>query len=216
MKKSFLVIGLGNFGWNLAANLVKFGNDVMVIDSSEKKVSEFEDKYHPSNSFFGDCTTEVAIKNIGVKNFDVCFVTLSSNFQASLQITSNLKKFGAKHIISKAQDEFQETLLYSSGADKVINPEKEIAQDIARIQSSNNVFDYMEMNDGFAVADIKVPPSLIGKTIKDSNVRKTYNINIFAIKIEDGRTFLPDPAYVFHKGDSIKIVGTQESIKKFR
>lgn len=216
MKKSMLIIGLGSFGTNLAEFLIELGNDVMVVDLDEQVVSNFQAKYNPTNSWFGDCTSEVAIKNIGIKNFDMCFVTAGSNFQASLQITSNLRSCGAKFIVAKANNDFQEKLLYSSGADKVINPEKAIARDLARSYTFDNIYDYIEMSDGFAMADIKVSKSLVGQTIVTADIRKKFNVNVFAIKTREGITMLPEPDYIFQKGDHLKVVGKQGDIKKLK
>ena len=45
MKKSMLVIGLGNFGSHLAARLIELGNDIMVIDQNEKNLlNKFNNK----------------------------------------------------------------------------------------------------------------------------------------------------------------------------
>ena len=38
--KSFLVIGIGRFGQHLSANLMKLGNDVMIVDQKEEKLEE--------------------------------------------------------------------------------------------------------------------------------------------------------------------------------
>jgi len=38
--KQFVVIGLGNFGINVATALNKLGNQVLVIDESERKIEQ--------------------------------------------------------------------------------------------------------------------------------------------------------------------------------
>ena len=43
-----------------------------------------------------DCTNDAIIKALGVDNFDICFVTIGEDFQASLVVTSLLKQFGAR------------------------------------------------------------------------------------------------------------------------
>ena len=216
MKKSMLVIGLGNFGTHLAATLIKLGNDVMVLDKNETVVSEFQEKYNPTNSLFGDCTSESSIKKLGVKNFDICFVTIGENLEASLQITSHLKNNGARFIISKAVNGLQEQLLISAGADKVINPEAEIANDMARSYTYDNVFDYINVDEQFAIVDTTAPKSWLGRTIVEIDVRKKFKINIYAVKRKDGITIIPGPDYMFTKGDTLRIVGTKEAINKLK
>ena len=216
MAKSMLIIGLGNFGEHLASKLISLGNDVMVIDLLEKTVSEFQDKYNPSNSLFGDCTSESAIKKLGVKNFDVCFVTIGENFEASLQITSYLKKYGAKNIVCKAFSDLQKNLLIAAGADSVINPEAEIANDLARSYTYDNLFDYVEVSEGFATAEIRPLKTWLGHSIIEADIRKKYKITIYAVKRADGVVIVPGPNYVFVKNDHLRIVGELDAVKKFR
>ena len=216
MGKSMLIIGLGNFGAHLASKLISLGNDVMVIDLEEKTVSEFQDKYNPSNSLFGDCTSESSIKKLGVKNFDVCFVTIGENLEASLQITSHLKKYGAKHIVCKAFSDLQTNLLGAAGADEVINPEAEIANDLARSYTYDNIFDYVEVSEGFATAEIKPLKIWLGQSIIQVDIRKKYKVTIFAVKRADGVIIVPGHDYVFVKDDHLKIVGPLDAVKKFK
>jgi trk system potassium uptake protein TrkA len=56
---------------------------------------------------------------LGIKNFDICFVCIGGDFQASLEITSLLKELGAKRIISKAGRDIHAKFLLRNGADEM-------------------------------------------------------------------------------------------------
>ena len=92
--KSILIIGIGRFGQHLCTNLVKLGNDVMIVDQNEEKLTELLPI--ATSAKIGDCTKEEVLKSLGVGNFDVCVVCIGTNFQSSLEITSLLKELGAK------------------------------------------------------------------------------------------------------------------------
>lgn len=127
--KSFLVIGIGRFGQHLSANLMKLGNDVMIVDQKEEKLEELLPIV--TSAKIGDCTKPEVLKSFGVGNFDVCLVCIGTNFQSSLEITSLLKELGAKCVISKATRDVHAKFLLRNGADEVIYPDRDIAERLA-------------------------------------------------------------------------------------
>ena len=127
--KSVLIIGLGRFGHHLCADMVKLGNEVMIIDRDEAKT---EDLLSIATSVkVGDCTNEEVLRSLGVGNFDICFVCIGSNFQSSLEITSLVKELGAKHVVSKANRDIHAKFLLRNGADEVFYPDRDIAERLA-------------------------------------------------------------------------------------
>lgn len=83
--KSVLIIGIGRFGRHLARKFVELGNEVMIVDIEEEKMSEIVSIV--TTAQIGDCTNVDVLKSLGVRNFDICFVCIGDNFQASLEIT---------------------------------------------------------------------------------------------------------------------------------
>ncbi len=210
--KSVLVIGMGKLGMHLALNMQELGNEVMVIDSDEKIIESLSGKF--SDASIGDCTNEDVLEAIGVRQFDICFVTIGENFQSSLEITSLLKDHGAKYVISKANSRIQSKFLLRNGADEVIYPEYQIAQRLAVRCSMNNVFDCIELTDEYSIYEIPIPQAWEGNTILAMDVRKAYNINILAVKNNDRLTPMPSPVYVFKPEDHVIIMGTQKDVSK--
>ena len=127
--KSVLVIGMGRFGRHLATKFAELKNQVTIIDIIEERVNEMASIV--TNAEIGDYTNGEVLNSIGVGNFDMCFVCIGSNFQLSLEVTSLLKKIGAKYVVSKAEREIQIRFLLRNGSDEVIYPEKELAEKLA-------------------------------------------------------------------------------------
>ena len=98
--KSILIIGLGRFGQHLCLNLASLGNEIMIVDEREECLEGLLP--YVTNAKIGDCTNVEVLKSLGVRNFDICFVCIGTNFQSSLEITSLVKELGAKRVISKA------------------------------------------------------------------------------------------------------------------
>ena len=84
--KSILVIGLGRLGLLLSKNMAELGNDVMVVDKDEEVIEEVSGLF--TDAHIGDCTNEAVLRSLSVSGFDLCFVTIGSNFESSLVITT--------------------------------------------------------------------------------------------------------------------------------
>ena len=124
--KSILLIGLGRFGRHIAEELNKLGHEVMAVDENEDRVNAVLSIV--TNAQIGDSTNAEFLEALGVRNFDVCIVAISGNFQSSLETTSLLKELGAKMVVSRAERDVQAKFLLRNGADEVLYPEKQLAK----------------------------------------------------------------------------------------
>ncbi|MGN0678001.1 MAG: potassium channel family protein [Ruminococcus sp.] len=210
--KSVLVIGMGRFGRHLAKRMLDLGNDVMIVDSNEKLIGELSVTFEDSQ--IGDCTNENVIKSLGVDQFDICFVTIGEDFQSSLVITSLLKKYNAKFVMAKANQDIQADLLKKIGADEIVYPEKETANRLAVRYNAKNVFDYIPLTSEFSLYEIPIIPDWAGKTIFDIDVRKKYKVNIIAVKKGNSLQSLPGADYRFGFDDHIVVIGAAADVFK--
>ncbi|MEG0512110.1 MAG: TrkA family potassium uptake protein [Clostridia bacterium] len=208
--RSMLVIGLGRFGRHLAINLAELGNEVMVVDKEEAMVNAVAP--HVTAAHIGDCMDEEVVHSLGVRNFDVCFVCISNNFQSSLEITSILKESGAKLVVSKTDREMHAKFLLKIGADVVIHPERDMAQRTAMKYSMQNAFDYIELTPEYAISETLAPLSWVGHTIRDLKVRSRYNVNVIGVKRDAHVTPLVDAEHVFQADEHILVAGSKADI----
>lgn len=208
--RSMLVIGLGRFGRHLAINLAELGNEVMVVDRDEAAVNVVAPLVTAAH--IGDCMDEEIIRSLGVRNFDVCFVCISNNFQSSLEITSLLKEAGAKLVVSKTDREMHAKFLLKIGADAVIHPERDMAQRTAMKYSMQNAFDYIELTPEYAISEMLVPQSWTGHTIRDLKVRSRYNVNVIGVKKDAHVTPLVDAEHVFLPEEHLLVAGSKRTL----
>lgn len=208
--KSILVIGMGTLGVYLAAKMQEMGNDVMIVDRNEERVQELSVQF--KNSFVGDCVNEGVLRSLGVNNFDICFVAIGENSYASLEITSLLKELGAKHVVAKAKRARQADFLKRIGADEVFFPEREIAEKLAVRYNATNIFDYIELTSEYSIFEIPILMEWSGKKIAEIDVRRTYNINIIAIKQNGILAPISDGDFVFRDGDHIVVIGKSTDV----
>ena len=181
--KSVLVIGMGRFGKNATVKLRELGHEVMAVDMLEERISDSLEI--ASNAIIGDSTSKAFLETLGVKDYDLCIVTIGDDFQSSLETTSLLKEMGAKKVISRASNDVQKKFLLRNGADYVVYPEEQVAHWVAIRYSSDSIFDYLSLEDGYSIVEINVPVKWTGRTIGELDVRNKHKINIMALKRND-------------------------------
>ena len=210
--KNILLIGLGHFGKHIAMELNQLGHEVMAIDNDEEKVNDVLS--YVTKAQIGDSTDPDFLKSLGIKNFDVCIVTMSGNFQNSLETTSLLKELGAEFVVSAAKRDVQEKFLLRNGADKVVYPEKQMAKWTAIRYTSDHILDYIEVDDSYAIFEVQVPDNWIGKSIGKIDIRKKYNINILALKEYGKLNMAITPDTVLSNNISLLVLGDYKSLQK--
>ncbi len=208
--RSMLVIGLGDFGEHLALRLAELGNEVMVVDTDERKIDHIAD--HVTSAQIGDCMDADVIDSLGVTNFDVCFVCISDSFQSSLEITSLLKEAGARWVVSKADREMHAKFLLKLGADAVIHPERDMALRAAVRYSAENAFDYIELTDEYAIYEMSAPREWVGHSLKELLVRSRYGVNVLGIKEGEHVTPITSADRPFVKGEHILVSGSKRDL----
>ncbi|MDO4531257.1 MAG: TrkA family potassium uptake protein, partial [Bacillota bacterium] len=174
--KSVLLIGIGRFGKFISLKLHSMGHQIMAVDTNEERINEVLP--YVTNAQIGDSTNREFLASLGVRNYDACIVAIGDSFQNSLETTYLLKELGAKKVISRACREMQEKFLLHNGADEVVYPEKQMAAWTAIRCSSDHILEYIELDEEYAIFELKVPSEWIGKTILQINVRKKFAINI--------------------------------------
>ena len=97
--KSFLVIGLGEFGKSVAKTLYKNKSTVLAIDANEELIKQALNEGIIDDAVILDATDEIALRNVVKDDFDMAFVSVGDNIQASILITLHLKELGVKDII---------------------------------------------------------------------------------------------------------------------
>lgn len=210
--KSILLIGLGRFGMHVARELNSLGHQVMAIDREEERVNVVLPIV--TNAQIGDTTNVEFLKTLGVRNFDLCIVTVSGDFQSSLETTSLLKELGAKFVVSRAEREIQEKFLLKNGADEVVNPDKQIAKWTAIRYTADHILDYIELDDDHAIFEVSVPKAWIGKSVGELDIRKKFNINIMAIKKDGKLDAAVTPATVLSDEITMLVLGELKSLQK--
>ncbi len=210
--KNVLLIGLGRFGRHIAIHLDSLGHQVMAVDINEARINKVLP--YVTNAQIGDSTNAEFLDSLGIGNFDVCIVTIGSNFQNSLETTSLLKEMGAKFVVSRAERDVQAKFLLRNGADKVVYPEKQMAKWTAIRYTADHILDYIELDDKHAIFEVEVPREWVGKSVGQLDIRKKYDINILAIKENGSLSASVSPETHLAEGSTLLVIGEYKALQK--
>ncbi len=210
--KSILLIGVGRFGRHIAAQLAQLGHQVMAVDTDEERINEVMP--FVTNAQIGDSTNAEFLRSLGIGNFDVCMVTISGNFQNSLETTSLLKELGAKCVVSRAERDVQAKFLLRNGADHIVYPEKQVAKWAAIRYTADHIFDYIEIDEQHAIFEVEVPEGWAGKSIGELDIRRKFGINILGIKRAGKTDVSVTPETVLAKDETILALGEYKAMQK--
>jgi len=213
VSRQFAVIGMGRFGSSVARTLYEMGYEVMGIDESEERINE--NLQFVTHAVVADSTDERALKELGIRNFDVVVVAIGVDIQASILTTLTLKELGVKKIVAKAQNERHGQVLYKVGADRVVFPERDMGVRLAHSLVSSNVLDFIELAEDYSVAEVIASPRLIGKTLRQLGIRAVYGVNVIAIKNGDKFNISPNPDDMIQEGDVLVVIGHNRQLQNF-
>ena len=210
--KSVLLIGLGRFGKYIAMKLHELGHEVMGVDENEERVDDAMP--YVTNGQIGDSTNEALLKSLGVKNYDVCIVTIGGNFQSSLETTCLLKELGAQKVVSRAEQDVQAKFLLRNGADEIIYPEKQLATWAAIRYSSDHILDYIELGDSCSIFEVSVPSAWVGQSVVEIDIRRKYNVNIIATKKNEKINAVVTADTVLSGDETLLVLGEYKAMRK--
>ena len=208
--KQYLVIGCGRFGSSVAKKMCQLGNEVMVIDKDEDSINNISELV--THTAIVDVTEERDLKSIGLGNFDVVIVAISSDVRASIMATVMAKEMGVPKVVCKAKDELQAKVLYKIGADKVVFPERDMGIRLAYNLASENILDQINLDPEYSIMEIVTPQNWVGKTIIELNLRAKYDITVLAVKTQSGLKVMPSPNYKMQEKNILIIIGNTDKI----
>ena len=203
--KSFIVVGLGRFGSQAARRLCQQGCEVLAIDTSSELVQQVSDDV--TQAVVADARDKEVLRALGAKDFDCAIVAIGESLADSVLATMNLKELGVPYIVCKAHDETHRDVLKKLGADRVVIPEKENADRLAKSLSSLNVLDYIELSEEYGIIEVPAPAMWQDKSLIELNVRAKLGVNILAIKREGHVTVSPAADFRIAQGDVLVVLG---------
>ncbi len=221
----FCIIGLGTFGTHLTRQLSREGHEIVAVDNNPAHINVLKDEIE--YLIQADCTDLNAFYEIPIDSCDAVILAIGEDFEASLSIASNVQQLGAKRIISRIINPLHGRLLKLLKIDELMVPEAMAAAWLARSLKTPDVINSLELGGGYEVAQILVPPTLVGKTLQEVELRGRYDLNLVTIAKGRGMTALsstrhpinrvlgiPQPDRKFEIDDILVLFGSAKDVRR--
>ncbi len=213
-KKEFVVIGMGQFGANVAISLGSRGAVVMVVDRDEQKLELVADRV--THTICADASNPEVMHSLGIHNYDGAIVGIGNNLEASVLITIQLKELGVPFIMAKASNDLEGRILHKVGADKIVFPDKEMGFRVGNQIMNGNYFEAIELSERYSIVDLDVPESWKGKSLRELDIRSRYGVSIIGIRGLEETNINPEPEYELQEDDVLIALGHNSELQRLR
>ena len=159
-----------------------------------------------------DATDEEFLRSFDPASFDAAIVAIGTNVRDSVLMALLCKEAGAPMVIAKAMDELHAKLLTKIGVDRVIFPERDMGQRLARFLCSKGMLEVMELDEGYQIAEVLSPAAWAGKTLMELDVRRKYGVSVVGIKRAGGFVASPGGDSRLEAGDTLVMMGHEDAI----
>ncbi|HOM29179.1 MAG TPA: TrkA family potassium uptake protein [Deltaproteobacteria bacterium] len=216
MKRKYVVIGLGNFGFWVAKTLFEAHQETIAIDMNKEAVQRVN-KFS-NMAVIADVTNKETLVGLGIADCDAAVVSLGDHPAASTLVTLYLHEMGVKQILVKAIDENHAKILRKVGATDIIFPEKDMGIKVAKTLVSPNILDFIEMTEDYEITQIGPPASFIGKTLMELELPSRFGLQVIAVRELIPENFIPAPRadFVIKDSDILYILGRKKDIERIK
>lgn len=214
MSRQFVVIGLGRLGSAMLDTLLSLGHEVLGIDLDEDLVQELSSVYPHAHLVAADATEESVLRDLNVAHFDGAAVVIGENMEAGILATANLKELGVPFVVARAISKLHGRVLERIGADRIIEPERDMGAQVARTMSSPVVLDYVDLGEDEALIEAEVPKKWVGKSLADLHLSRESGLTILALKPKGKAGTIPSGDTVLNEGDVIVVGGTKDALDR--
>ena len=183
---NFVIIGLGNFGASLAKKLSSMGHEVIGVDRDMAKVEFYKDRI--SQTICLDASDIHAIRALPLTDADMVIVAIGHDFGSSVMINALLRKMNVKNIYGRETSSIHITVMNALGIEKTINPEFNSALMFAEKLVIQGVKDIYPLSREIKIAEIPLPPALVGQPLEANKLAEKDHLEIIAVKRASGQT----------------------------
>lgn len=209
---SIVVIGLGRFGGAVAEALIRLGHEVLAIDENADLVQKWSDKI--THVVQADATDADTLRQLGIHDLRRAVVGIGTDIEASVLTVLALDELGVGEIWAKAITSKHGRILQRTGAHHVVYPEAAMGERVAHL-ATGRMIDFIEFDDGFAIAKTGTPSEAEGATLETSGLRTKYGITVVGIKRPGTDFTYARPETMVERGDLLIVAGPTTRVEKF-
>lgn len=207
---TYVVIGLGKFGFHVAQGLAQQGEIVIAIDNEEEKIRNIGEFVRDAITL--DSTDANALREAGIADAEVAIVSIGEDLESSILTIMALKEIGIHTIIAKAITQVHGQILSKLGAAKVIYPEMESAKKLVKKIVTNMNYETIDLSITMKLAKMNVPEFWIGISILSESFNKDYGVKPIAYKHQGEWHTSFEKNDILEKGDILVVLGNSNNV----
>jgi voltage-gated potassium channel len=221
LRNHIIVCGYGRVGQEVCRNLIADGVPLVVVEQADEPSREVEE--HGLPFVRGDAVEESTLVTAGLDRARGLLLTLSYEAD-NVYVTLSAKELRPDiHVIARSISAAGERRLRAAGADRVVSPERIGARSMSNSVSRPNAVDFTEIVTARESLPLEIEEqrisaasSLVGRTIRDCEIRRNYGLIVVAIVTANGDTiFNPEPVQVIEAQSTLIILGGPDDVRRF-
>ena len=205
-----IIVGLGQTGRLLAKAVSEEHHEVVVIDNKREAIEEVTEKYNV-NGVVGSGGSRKILMQAGAKDADL-LVALTPDDELNIMACMTAKKLGTANAVARIHcpefDEDAEYIMKEYNIDRLLNPEKEAAQEILfhmEIPGTLKTDAFFEREVLISELQIEENSPLADKTVQQ--VRTFFDTELLVVAIyRKSEVMIPSGADRIVPGDKIEII----------
>lgn len=224
--KRFAVIGVGKYGSEIAREIVSKGVEVLALDVDSEKIESLKEEVALAVTL--DSTDKKALMAQDITKVDAAIVAIGENFEATVLTSLNLLDLKIPRVIVRASGENQRRILENLGVEEIMTPESEVATSVAEKLINPSIQAFLQLPDGFEIAEIKTPKGIANRTLGDIKLNQKYDLTLITIKreyemkdkegdqpvLEQHIVGIPKAETVVYETDTLLVFGSMKNIQR--
>ena len=219
LEKHYIVCGYGRMGQQIVRDLQNRHQVFIVIEQDEALREELLE----SNimHIIGDGTQDETLEEARISHAVGFVAALNSDADNIMTVLSAREINPSLFIVARAAEASSESKLRRAGANRVVSPYLIGGHRMALAMLRPVVHDFMNkifhIGDHFdmdigQVSVVEQSP-LVGRTIAQTNLRQTRNVNILAVQKADGEIIInPNAQHLIQPGEVLIVIGPPDAI----
>jgi voltage-gated potassium channel len=218
LKGHLIVCGYGRMGRLVCREFSSQEIPFVIIDVSEKALEGFSLPH--GIALHGDATRDEDLQRAGVGRARA-LVTVAPSDADNLYITMSARLLNDKlFIVARAENEEAEQKLLRAGANRVVSPYVIGGERVAQAVLRPTVVDFIDLATKTEHFDLQIEETqlaawsqLVGRTLKDSQLRERFGVMIVAIKKPSGHmVYNPPGDALLEAGDILIVLGQRQQL----
>lgn len=208
---TYVVIGLGKFGFHVAKGLAQQGESVIAIDNDEEKIRDISE--FVQDAIMLDSTDIRALREAGIGDAEIAIVSIGEHIEASILTVMALKELGIQTVMAKAITQVHGQILSKLGAAKVIYPEMESAKKLVKKIVDNMLYETIDLSITMKLAKMTVPDFWVGTSILSPIFEDEYEVKAIAYKHQGEWHTSFEKDDILETGDILVVLGSSNHIE---